>query len=193
MIWPDWQLPHCGTFSTSHACWVRLPAATDNGAGAGRLPVDLNRARAAQPHAAPNLVPFMLSTSRNVHSSGMSSVLAPIGRRVHSPLRVVVGDLADQRTVRRPDQHRSDEHRPLLPLVQTQFWRSAARIHRAAPHAARAGVDVDHRRTVVSDRARVRPLRSIALHARVPPHRRRESECVAPPCDRGGTLTITRT
>ena len=72
MIWPDWQYPHCGTSSASQARWMLLPRRRSSdrfdgrnlfaGCGGNRrdtgarwLSVDLDRACAAQPHAAAEL------------------------------------------------------------------------------------------------------------------------------------------
>jgi hypothetical protein len=90
MIWPDWQYPHCGTSSASQAAWIFLPAgvlpmasmvtirfptAEETGVTQDRVgcPSTWMVQAPHRPMPQPNLVPVMLSTSRSVHSNGMSS------------------------------------------------------------------------------------------------------------------------
>src|SRR6185369_9688050 len=90
MIWPDWQYPHCGTSSASHARWIflpagvvpiasmvvmRLPVAAETGVTQERVGCPLIWIVHAphSPMPQPNLVPVMFSTSRSIHSSGMSA------------------------------------------------------------------------------------------------------------------------
>ena len=90
MIWPDWQYPHCGTSRSSQAFWILAPAAVAPIASmvviseVPTLSMEVMQERAGAPsictvqapHSAmpqPNLVPVRPSTSRNTHSSGVSS------------------------------------------------------------------------------------------------------------------------
>src|SRR5439155_13691169 len=90
MIWPGWQKPHCGTSSSSHACWTgcstsplarpsivvtRLPATDDTGVTHVCTALLLTRHVQALQTLTPQpyFGPVMPSLSRRTHSSARSA------------------------------------------------------------------------------------------------------------------------
>src|ERR1700739_1835291 len=89
MIWPNWQEPHCGTLSASHAFCTgceesgespsivvtSLPATFDTCVWHenARLPLTCTTQAPHSPAPQPNLVPVSLSSSRITHNSGVTA------------------------------------------------------------------------------------------------------------------------
>src|SRR5215813_13631701 len=94
MICPDWQYPHCGTSSATHACCTGcdpsagipsmvvtfLPDTLEIGVMHDRVASPLmctvHAPHSAMPH--PNFVPVMFSVSRRTHNSGISGLTSTV-------------------------------------------------------------------------------------------------------------------